>query len=53
VDAAVVELRAQAMVWVDAELAMLDRLLRQRPGEATGFREALRRLEGADVPQTA
>ena len=51
VDAAVAELRTQASAWVDAELATLDRLLGQRPTEATAFRAALRRLAETGVPQ--
>ncbi len=47
VDAAAADLRAQAVGWVDAELATLDRLLARRPGEAAAFRAALRRLEEA------
>jgi hypothetical protein len=43
-EAAVSDLRAQAAAWVDAELATLDRLLKQRPAEASAFREALRQL---------
>jgi hypothetical protein len=43
--AAVTDLRAQAAAWVDAELATLERLLAQRPGEAAAIREALWRLE--------
>lgn len=53
VEAAVNDLRTQAAAWVDAELGTLDRLLRQRPAEATAFRESLRRLENPDVAQTA
>ncbi len=55
VDAAVGDLRTQAVAWVDAELATLDRLLGQRPAEAGGFREALRRLEetGVTKPELA
>jgi GTP-binding protein EngB required for normal cell division len=53
VDAAVDDLRTQAAAWVGAELATLDRLLGQRPAEAAAFRAALRRLDDADVPQTA
>jgi GTP-binding protein EngB required for normal cell division len=53
VDAAVADLRAQASHWVDTELATLDHLLGQRPTEATVFREALKRLEGTAVLQTA
>jgi GTP-binding protein EngB required for normal cell division len=53
VDAAVDELRARAAAWVDAELATLDRLLGQRPAEATAIREALRRLDEPGVPQPA
>jgi GTP-binding protein EngB required for normal cell division len=44
-DRAVADLRAQAGAWVDAELATLDRMMGQRPAEATAFRAALRRLE--------
>jgi hypothetical protein len=44
VDAALAELRSQASAWVDGELATLDRLLRQRPTEATRFADALRQL---------
>jgi hypothetical protein len=51
VDAAVSDLRTQAVAWVDTELATLDRLLGQRPAEASAFREALRRLEETGVPQ--
>jgi len=51
VDAAVSDLRVQAATWVDTELATLDRLLRQRPAEASAFCEALRRLEETGVPQ--
>jgi GTP-binding protein EngB required for normal cell division len=47
VDAAVADLRAQAVAWVDAELATLEGLLGRRPAEAAAFREALGRLEGA------
>src|SRR5207244_3387680 len=47
VDAAATDLRAQAVAWVDAELATLDRLLGQRPAEAAAFREALNVLEDA------
>jgi GTP-binding protein EngB required for normal cell division len=43
-------LRGQAVAWVRAELATLERLLGQRPAEAGAFREALRRLEGAAAP---
>jgi GTP-binding protein EngB required for normal cell division len=43
-DAAVDDLRAQAVAWVDAELATLDRLLGERPAEAASFHEALSRL---------
>jgi hypothetical protein len=53
VDAAVTDLRAQAVAWVDAELATLDRLLGERPIGATDFREALRGLDEAGVRQTA
>jgi GTP-binding protein EngB required for normal cell division len=53
VDEAVGALRAQAAAWVDAELATLDRLLGQRPAEAAAFREALRQLGDADVPQAS
>jgi GTP-binding protein EngB required for normal cell division len=53
VDAAVDDLRTRAAAWVDAELATLDRLLGQRPAEATAFRAALRRLEEARVPLTS
>jgi GTP-binding protein EngB required for normal cell division len=53
VDTAVADLRTQAAGWVNAELATLDRLLGQRPGEATAFRTALRRLEQEGVPQPA
>lgn len=51
VDAAVTDLRTQANAWVDAELATLDRLLGQRPAEATAFRKALQRLEEPGVLQ--
>ena len=47
-DAAVADLRAQGLAWVDAELATLDRLLGQQPAEAVVFREALGRLDEAD-----
>jgi GTP-binding protein EngB required for normal cell division len=50
VDAAVADLRTRACVWVDTELATLDRLLGRQPAEATTFRDALRRLEEADDP---
>jgi hypothetical protein len=53
VDTAVADLRAQAGAWVDTELATLGRLLGQWPGEAAAFREALRRLEGAEAPRAA
>jgi GTP-binding protein EngB required for normal cell division len=53
VDTALASLRQQATAWVDSELATLDRLLGQKPAEATAFREALRRLEEASVPQPA
>jgi GTP-binding protein EngB required for normal cell division len=53
VDAAVADLHVQAGAWVDAELATLDGLLGQRPAETTSFRQALRRLEEAGVPQPA
>lgn len=49
VDAAVSDLRAQASVWAETELATLDRLLGQQPAQATGFQEALQRLEAAEV----
>jgi GTP-binding protein EngB required for normal cell division len=45
VSAAVADLRSQASAWVDTELATLDRLLGQRPMEATGFRNALQTLD--------
>jgi len=51
VDAAVADLRTQASAWVDAELATLDRLLGKQPGEATAFREAIRRLEETGAMQ--
>jgi hypothetical protein len=51
VDAAVINLRAQAAMWVDTELATLDRLLGQRTTEARAFHEALRRLEETGVTQ--
>ena len=51
VDAAVSDPRAQAAAWVDTELATLDGLLRQRPAEASAFREALRRLEETGAAQ--
>jgi GTP-binding protein EngB required for normal cell division len=44
VDRAVADLRGQAVAWVDAELATLDRLLGQRPVAAGAFSEALRQL---------
>jgi hypothetical protein len=44
VDAAVIDLRAQVQAWVDAELAILDRLLGQRPAEACVFRDAPHRI---------
>jgi hypothetical protein len=47
VDAAVVNLRHQAEVWVDTELSTLDRLLAQQPLEASAFQVAIRLLEGA------
>ena len=53
VEKAVDDLRFHAAAWVDAELAMLDRLLRQQPAGATAFYEALRRLEEADASQPA
>jgi GTP-binding protein EngB required for normal cell division len=48
VDAAMDDLRTQAAAWVDAELATLDRLLGQRPAEASAFRKALRKLDNED-----
>jgi GTP-binding protein EngB required for normal cell division len=53
VEKAVDDLRSHAAAWTDAELATLDRLLRQQPAEATAFHEALRRLEEANTSQTA
>jgi GTP-binding protein EngB required for normal cell division len=59
VDAAVADLRARAVAWVDAELATLDRLLGPRSDRSSGcaehsaqaaFHEALRRLEEAGGP---
>ncbi len=47
VEQAVDDLRYHAAAWVDAELVTLDRMLGQRPTEATAFREALGRLEEA------
>jgi hypothetical protein len=47
VNSAVTNLRRQAEVWVDTELSTLDRLLAQQPLEASAFREAIVRLEGA------
>jgi GTP-binding protein EngB required for normal cell division len=52
VDAAVADLGAQAGAWVDTELATLERLLGQRPGEAAAFRDALRRLDETGVART-
>jgi hypothetical protein len=49
VEAAVSDLRAQAVAWVDTELATLDRLLTQGTTEASAFRAALRRLEETGV----
>jgi GTP-binding protein EngB required for normal cell division len=45
VGAAVSDLRAQACVWVGAELNTLDRLLGQQPAEAAAFQESLDRLD--------
>lgn len=53
VNAAVTDLRTQAAAWVDAELTTLDRLLRQRPTDVTGFRDALQSMDGMGVPQPA
>jgi hypothetical protein len=47
VDAAVVNLRHQAEIWVDTELSTLDRLLAQQPLEASAFQTAIRLLEEA------
>jgi GTP-binding protein EngB required for normal cell division len=51
VDAAVSDLRTQAVAWVDTELATLDRLLGRRTEEVGAFRETLRRLDETGVPQ--
>jgi hypothetical protein len=49
--AAVTDLRTQAAVWVDAELATLDRLLGQKPIESSLFREALETLNLVGGPE--
>lgn len=53
VGTAVRDLRSQAVAWVDAELATLDRLLGRREEEAAAFRDALRRLDEAAAPPLA
>ncbi|MEX2092431.1 MAG: dynamin family protein, partial [Pirellulales bacterium] len=42
---AVADLRRRAMSWVEAELATLDQLLRQLPGEAAAYHDAVCELE--------
>jgi hypothetical protein len=51
VDQAVADLRSQAGVWVEVELATLDNLLGKRPSQAVAFRQALCWLKKAAVPQ--
>jgi GTP-binding protein EngB required for normal cell division len=45
VEGAVSDLRHQAVSWVEAELATLDRLLRQQPGDTATYHEAMCKLD--------
>ncbi len=46
-DAEITDLRGQALAWVEAELATLNRLLGNQPVETETFRAALRDIDGA------
>jgi len=45
VEEAVSDLRRQAMSWVEAELATLDQLLIQQPGDTAPYHEAMCKLD--------
>jgi hypothetical protein len=55
VDAAITSLRVQAVEWVDAEVATLDRLLAKQSAESSDYIDALAKLEriGEGLPSPA
>ena len=45
VEKAVAALRLEATKWIEAELLTLDQLLRQQPGKASAYQDALRKCD--------